>query len=182
MALFHMRIFCTFRIKLKRYMKYLLTLMVTSLLINTNNTYAQKGKIKGVITYFFNDYQGSKPDLGAEVYVVDSSKCSKYDSEISFQFELASIKDDKSDEFKALDTKNALNNKEITGNEDANKATVDAAGNYAFDLPPATYYVLVKSKGRTGLSVTEIMGKVYIIKIRLKPDQIKDISYNFPLK
>lgn len=161
-------------------MKYLLTLMIICALPFIG--FSQKGKIKGVITYFFNNYQGDKPDLGAEVYVVDSAKCPKYNSDISFQFELASIKGNSSDEFKALDTKNALNNKEIMSCEDANKTTVDATGNYAIDLPPSTYYVLIKSKGRTGLSVTEIMGKVYIIKVRLKPDQIKDISYNFPLK
>lgn len=161
-------------------MKYLLTVLIVSSF--SFHGYSQKGKIKGVVTYFFNEYQGNKPDLGAEVYVVDSARCGKYDSDISFQFELESIKDNNSAEFKALDAKNALNNREIISSEDANKATVDAAGNYNFDLPPATYYLLIKSKGRTGLSITEIMGKIYIIKVRLKPDQVKDISYNFSLK
>lgn len=161
-------------------MKYLLTVLIASVL--SHNAHSQKGKIQGVITYFFNDYQGNKPDLGAEVYIVDSAKCPKYDSEVSFQFELASIKDNKGDDFKKLDIKNALNNKEITSCESVNKTTVDASGKYSIDLPEATYFILIKSKGRTGLSVTEIMGKVYLMKIKLKNDQVKDVSYNFPLK
>jgi hypothetical protein len=40
---------------------------------------ASRGKIKGVITYYFNRYQGYKPDLGAVVYAcktkVDIGKC-----------------------------------------------------------------------------------------------------------
>ena len=35
-------------------------------------SFSQTSKITGVVTYFFNKYQGDKPDIGAEVYVLDS--------------------------------------------------------------------------------------------------------------
>ena len=31
-------------------------------------------KIYGVITYYFNQYQGDKPDIGAHITVIDSAK------------------------------------------------------------------------------------------------------------
>jgi len=34
--------------------------------------FSQTTSISGVVTYFFNDYQGNKPDLGAKVYIIDS--------------------------------------------------------------------------------------------------------------
>lgn len=163
-------------------MKYLLTVMIISALSLPSILFAQKAKIRGVITYFFNEHQGNKPDLGAEVFAVDTAKCPKYNSDIAFQYDLATLKTDKGDDFKAIDTKNALNNKEIIDSPDANKATVDGAGNYSLDLPAGTYYVLIRSKGRNAVTMTELMGKVYVIKVRLKPDQVKDLSYNFPLK
>jgi hypothetical protein len=46
---------------------------------------ASNGKIKGVITYYFNKYQGYKPDLGAVVYAcktkVDIGKVKDIDNE-----------------------------------------------------------------------------------------------------
>ncbi len=33
--------------------------------------------VSGVITYYFNQYQGNKPDLGASVTLIDSAICKK---------------------------------------------------------------------------------------------------------
>lgn len=40
-----------------------------------------QSSIGGVVTYYFNSYQGDKPDLGAKVFVIDTTKTStfKYD-------------------------------------------------------------------------------------------------------
>jgi hypothetical protein len=35
--------------------------------------FAQEAKISGVVTYFFNKYQGYKPDIGAKVLLFDST-------------------------------------------------------------------------------------------------------------
>lgn len=39
---------------------------------NIYNSYCQNCNVSGVVTYFFNKYQGDKPDIGAKVYVIDS--------------------------------------------------------------------------------------------------------------
>ena len=42
----------------------------TIVLFASTNLFAQNSNVKGVITYFFNEYQGDKPDIGAKVYLV----------------------------------------------------------------------------------------------------------------
>lgn len=160
-------------------MRYLLLILT----ITTINSFAQKGKIKGVVTYYFNQYQGDKSDIGAAVYIVDSAKCRSFDTEIPFQYELASIKNPKGDDaaFKSIDGMNALNNQQIINSEYVNTTTVDGSGNYSIDLPKGTYYILIQSKGRPGLSTSEVLGCIYYIKVRLNADQTKEVSHNFPL-
>jgi hypothetical protein len=58
-------------------------------ILNKNGTYtytkesittpATNSSIKGVVSYYFNKYQGDKPDLGASVVVVDSIKANNFD-------------------------------------------------------------------------------------------------------
>lgn len=149
----------------------------------SGSCFAQKGKIHGVVTYFFNDYQGDKPDLGAHVYAVDSAKCPNYSAEISFQYDLATIGGPKGDTaFKNLDLKSARNNNEIKNSTFVNEATVDGSGNYSIDLPPGTYYVFMQSKGRSASTMTEVMGKISIRTIRIQADQSIDFSHYFALK
>lgn len=54
------------------------------------NSYSQC-KIKGVVSYFFNKYQGDKPDLGAVVYVVDSLSVKNYDESLNHNYSQAKI-------------------------------------------------------------------------------------------
>lgn len=39
-----------------------------------NKDQFSRSTISGVVTFFFNDYQGDKADLGSQVYVIDSMK------------------------------------------------------------------------------------------------------------
>ncbi len=61
-------------------MKNLIIIIGIALIINFS--YAQEYKLKGVVTYYFNQYQGNKPDLGAKVYLIpkDSVDSSYYET------------------------------------------------------------------------------------------------------
>lgn len=48
--------------------KYLLTLLLGILSLPI---FAQQ-KISGTVTYFFNEYQGNKADVGAQIFCIDS--------------------------------------------------------------------------------------------------------------
>lgn len=137
---------------------------------------AQVGKVHGVITYFFNDYQGDKPDLGAQVYAIDSAKCPAYNSDVSFRYYLASIKKTVDD---SLDKQNAHNNNEIRFSNSAKTTRVDGAGNFELDLPVGTYYVLIKSKGRTGATMSDVLGITNVTKVKVKSGETVDVSHNF---
>jgi hypothetical protein len=52
-------------------MKKYLSIM---LILSSFYGFGQNSEVTGVVTYFFNDYQGDKPDLGAMVYLLDSVK------------------------------------------------------------------------------------------------------------
>jgi hypothetical protein len=52
------------------------TLFIALFALISISGFSQEGTINGVVTYFFNKYQGDKPDLGAEVYIIDSLQSS----------------------------------------------------------------------------------------------------------
>ena len=42
----------------------------------------QNTNISGIVTYYFNEYQGDKADIGAKVYIIDSIKNPEFDYEL----------------------------------------------------------------------------------------------------
>ena len=42
--------------------------------LSQNIEQKQEGKITGVVTYFFNDNYGDKPDVGAKILIINSSE------------------------------------------------------------------------------------------------------------
>lgn len=168
----------------------------------------QTATVRGVITYYFNQYQGNKPDLGAEIFVVDSAKTPEFSqaladsfyygnayrgyaeryremrkevpSDIKDNIEKWGVKED--DSFGELDKRNAKNTLLVKYAKDVIKTTVDGTGTFSVQLAvPGTYYIIIRSKGRTGLSITEVTGKVYTKKISPKAGEYLDVSNNFDL-
>jgi hypothetical protein len=58
-------------------MKKIITLLLFFLTIYTSNA---QSEIKGTITYYFNKYQGDKPDIGAKIHIIDSLTFAKLDN------------------------------------------------------------------------------------------------------
>lgn len=197
---------------------------------------AQEAELNGVVTYFFNDYQSNKPDIGAKVYLIDSSSNPNFDFQTLYNFRYGSfyrnlysryleiekineniikeygkkklykqIVDDsklKAEEARSK-SKNYYSEMEKYGVETKEKydsldkkcvfmiykidqsnsllKSVNGVGSYSFKLKPGIYYVLMISKNRTSLNMTESTGKIYCEKLRIKENESKDISYNFEL-
>ena len=51
--------------------------LIILLLVSTTTISAQTAEIKGVVNFYFNEYQGNKIDIGAEVYLIDASTFSE---------------------------------------------------------------------------------------------------------
>lgn len=202
-----------------------------------NFSIAQTSEIRGVVTYFFNEYQGDKPDMGAKVYVIDSLANPDFDYKLFYNFDYGKsyrgyysnfinkyeVYDGyakkyegkkkyktKYDEYLKLAAENkvfadnALLQMETFGVDTEEKytnmcskifmvftsfmnpngvkketRTVDGSGNYSLKLASGTYYVLIKSKNRTGLNIAEMDGDVYSKKVKLKVGETIDVSHNF---
>jgi hypothetical protein len=168
----------------------------------------QEGKIYGVITYFFNKNYGDKPDVGAKVFIVDSSKVSGFDISLldsfhygnSYRQMYLSYKSMKMDvpievmnqvkkynvenktSFDSLDyrTYRSVFGK-IQISKYVKETVIDGVGNYSLNVLPGTYYVYIKSNNRKGSSITEISGKVRCFKIIVKDGNETNVSYNFGL-
>jgi len=197
---------------------------------------AQNTNINGVVTYFFNDNLGDKPDIGAKVYVVDSLtntvfKNNTIDSFIYvktyrriYQTYLRIFSDytgiakgyegkkkhkeeyqtyktktddakknvdeyfnkllvygiDTDEKFEALDKRAAQSIVSLNENNSLVR-TVDGNGNYSISVKPGTYFILIISKGRTGMSISEVMGQIYSKKVLVREGETKNVSNNFTL-
>lgn len=52
---------------------------ILPVLLIQSHAFAQRGTLSGVITYYFNQYQGDKPDIGAQVYIISDSSITQSD-------------------------------------------------------------------------------------------------------
>ena len=177
---------------------------------NTKSTVEKpaKGKISGVVTYYFNDNLEYVPDVGANVYIVLSSDVkdkeiyNKPEALITFcsilDFRNIWLENKRSGitidadlmqrvhEYQLEDTAhfNAEDKKyfeQFLELKDAAKITkvVDANGNFSAEVDAGEYFVLIISSHRTGLSLCEIHGKPYFKWITLKPDTEENVSPKF---
>ncbi len=149
----------------------------------------QKGKIedrelvnvKGVVTYFFNDNYGQKPDVGAEIYFLEKAEtdtfsfdvlwcCTKKSpSHVSNINRILKLEDDLSkgkitskqltDSLLAFDDKeyndrSNLLKKFISLMKDKNyKCIANGNGEFDIKLPKGKYFTLVKFSHREGLNL-----------------------------
>ena len=204
-------------------------------LLSSFCVYSQDSTISGVVTYFFNKYQGDKPDIGAKVYVIDSIGNNDFDyesinqlrlgktyislynsySNLSLQNEqllklygnkkknadLIKSANEKSDDYKKemdkfhaemikynvetdeklkeLDKKVSNSYRKTIHKEDLISRSINANGDYSIPVNAGTYYVFIVSKNRTGSGMSEVMGKIFCEKVKIKSGQTKDISCNF---
>lgn len=209
-------------------------LLLLFLLIGTSICTTAQSSIGGVVTYYFNQYQGDKPDLGATVLVIDSAKIKNFDFKVYEKFRSAKVyrniyenakitsdnyeqlcrrtegkkkyaaeyedykkrlesskKDvaeyydrlveseaETEEKFKKIDNDLFLSLIKIN-EDDYMKKTIDAAGSFNVPVVPGTYYVYIKSKNRTSLTLTDARGQVYMKKVVIKANENKDISHNF---
>lgn len=179
----------------------------SSLLNNTNIVKQESGKISGVLTYYFNQNFGDKPDVGASIFVADSAMIPEFnfDEVLSFQSAimyrklldlynqqnrpLPALIQSQADKnkwaektvFDELDKISSRNITKFKNSDKAIKALADGAGNYSIKVDPGTYYILIESNNRNGMTITEISGKIYLKKVLIKAGDEQNVSQSFGL-
>ena len=61
-------------------------IIFTLLFLSISITGLTQTKISGVITYYFNEYQGHKADIGASIILIDSAKVTNFDYKLYENF------------------------------------------------------------------------------------------------
>jgi hypothetical protein len=168
----------------------------------------QDGKISGVVTYFFNKNYGDKPDIGAEVYIVDSMALPDFNIKTIDSFHYGTFYRNVADAYKAmrvkapadigeniikwgvdskesydaLDKRATMNLFHIKYSNNVIKTVVDGSGTYSVSLKPGAYYIYIKSNNRSDINMTEVSGKIYCVLVHVKEGQTANVSTNFGLR
>ncbi len=150
-----------------------------------------RGKIKGVVTYYFNDNFGDKGDVGAQVFLVAGTiELPREECEIQLGNDQVSIP-------------NCFSLKEVKENRDASKkhlalpnpirqtllipvvdhTTVDVNGSFQLDdITPGFYTLVIRSSHSKGtyFKKRDELGRVVCLPITVKTEHAVDASYKFP--
>lgn len=170
-------------------------------LINEINQ-KENSTMKGVVTYYFNRNYGYKPDVGAKVYIIADKDLGNIDTLSINNFiraqllrttislsdekgkrqwlnELAEINAETEEKFKNLDEKCHTAVMSIQNNAKTIELSVDGNGSFSKLLKPNDYTVLIISNNRKSISLTELMGKIYITKIKLLNNNEEVVNTEF---
>jgi hypothetical protein len=141
-----------------------------------------KSNVKGVVTYFFNDNFGQKPDVGAEIYFLEENENILFDFTVKWasskvsprhRENLSKIADwrlsvakGKLKETVLIDSIIKLENEEFEDRQAAIKyfismmkdnslkCVANGTGEFEIDIPKGKYYVLVVFSHRDGIYIS----------------------------
>ena len=166
---------------------------------------AQQCNVQGIIQYYYNDYIGYKPDIGAEVMFIkyssthkipNRSKWEKYqnlvDKWIKFRYlrkhfnfndalNKVGLNECDKDTIQNLGVELANEKNNIIEKNLVKYTTiVDATGKYSITIPYGTYYILIKSRNRKFPTVLEYENRYHMERVKLNsPTQI--VSFDFDI-
>jgi hypothetical protein len=179
--------------------------IIPLLFVISNLQFPKAQKIYGVITYFFNQYQGDKADIGAKITVIDSEKVDETflknlnDDRFSYMLRevthgpKAKLKKFSSDQmydinrfhlmqyiiddtgYAIFDSTVFYNFRKLIRENKDNSLTVDGSGNYSIPVKPGAYCIFIQSNGRRSYPLINVNGDFDYVFITVKN---KDVSIN----
>jgi len=174
-------------------------------ILTSSFSFAQNAELKGVITYFFNDNFGFKPDVGATIYIIEGDEENEaYNSIKDFQRQkkltsayLDVLSSDKKLKNKEKKQKKEEANKILEEKTNAALSSIfqieisksykellmaDGDGNFSAILPEGDYIVIAISKNRNDLNVAEIKGKIDCRHIVISNEKtVYNVNFEFDL-
>ncbi|NBU81979.1 MAG: hypothetical protein EBS55_10070, partial [Flavobacteriaceae bacterium] len=119
----------------------------------------------------------------ADLYASAEKKLKEYTSQKESSLKiLKSYNIETEDQFNEYDKSVSLNFMRLSiMNQYTLSSKANGVGDYNFDVPDGTYYVLIKSNSRKGTNVSEVLGKVFFKKIKVSKSKTEDISVNFDI-
>jgi hypothetical protein len=157
-------------------MKKLLFLLFVGLLTLTSCD-KPVGTVSGTVTYFYNDFIGYKPDVGATVYVTTAG-CDLL-SDYLDEAELSNITGEPIDSVLEFDTYRMLS--KILKDSLVATTNVNGLGEYTIDLPEGNYRLIFKSVGRKRINLVEFEGRVEVERVKVEGEKITNESVKFDM-
>lgn len=150
--------------------------------INPTSTEQKKeGKISGIVSYFFNDNYGYKPDIGASVLIIDVKKIPSFNYDIIKKFKNGECKQPND----AIDksTYEELSKIKFDKIDTCLRLAVDGNGSFSTNLSLGEYYIYVISNNREShATFTEgVLGKFDFDKVEIKSDETVRLNVKFGL-
>ncbi len=152
---------------------------------SSNAATAQVGKIKGIVTYYFNNNYGDKADVGANILLFQGDVSIPADSVVFLDKEKISVTSAEAFKaFVAAQKQDAAAKPESLKLVAIDQTTVDANGNFSFDeVPPGHYTVVIKSSHSNDLplhSRRDILGRYKFHSLDVRPGRTTDASEACP--
>ena len=135
------------------------------------------GTVSGTVTYFYNDFIGYKPDVGATVYVT-TSECDSL-SDYLDEAELSNITGEPIDSVLECNTYRMLH--KILKDSLVATTNVNGLGEYTIDLPEGNYRLIFKSVGRKRLNLVEFEGRVEVERVKVEGEKNTNESVKFDM-
>ena len=135
------------------------------------------GTVSGTVTYFYNDFIGYKPDVGATVYVTTAG-CDSL-SDYLDEAELSNITGEPIDSVLECSTYRMLH--KILQDSLVATTNVNGLGEYTIDLPEGNYRLIFKSVGRKRLNLVEFEGRVEVERVKVEGEKNTNESVKFDM-
>ena len=160
-------------------------------------------KLEGIVRYFYNDYFGHRPDLGAEVMIIKpiiKDTIPNYENWDNYQTLMdnwhkyeylrkyfgvdecekrTGFKESYKDSILYLSGVCLIDKTKIENRNLIKYTTlVDNTGKYSITIPYGTYYILIRSKNRKQNTLLEYEGRTRLEKIKVN-SPTKIFSYDF---
>ena len=135
------------------------------------------GTVSGTVTYFYNDFIGYKPDIGATVYVT-TAECDLL-SDYLDEAELSNITGEPIDSVLEVNTYKLFY--KILEDSLVATTSVNGLGEYTIDLPEGNYRLIFKSVGRKRLNLIEVGGRVEIERVKVEGEKTTNESVEFDM-
>lgn len=165
-----------------------------------------KGEIKGVVTFFFNDNYGNKPDIGSDVIIrptseedttrfivnqyilaklalsiLEGNKTLGQPLDEKYEKKLKELGIQTPEDFEKFSEKVLQHVTKSQYSQETYKTTVDGNGNFQQEVEPGKYEVIVISKNRTSATLLEVGGKIDSKIVDVKPGEKVNLNYEFKL-
>jgi hypothetical protein len=126
------------------------------------------GKIKGVLTYYFNSTQGSKADVGSEIWLVEGRLEIPEDAIV-----MGGVNE-------LVVGSRGTPVKDMPTYKIIKRTRADGSGNFEIpDVAVGTYTLILKSNHAVGRGLRDVAGKLRRTTINIKAGETVDASLDF---